>query len=304
MLDGYEDLAGHLALTQPGSPYYGLHVLRYTDADQAGRITYGGEKVPGAGSPQNEAEAMLYNQRLDFTLRRPVLCLSLIDGQPAGLGLRLSQRDTHLEAGWLLPFMHAGATALVGPRWPVLSEVDQVFFQVFYQSIRTGSPLGWALGVARAQIKQTFPHRADWLAYTYFGHPWCQPYLVRPAQGFTLFEVLDHPVDAPFEAGRSYRFRASYRTEAPLWFDGRLRIPQALPQEEDVSVMVAPLTGIEPKIYPLKPVPAGNDYQCIVTLTMPQEETTLPVLVQFQRGDEELRRLVLKLGVMEGVKSL
>ena len=63
--------------------------------------------------------------------------------------------------------------------------------------------------------------------------------------------------------------------------------------------MVIPLSGALPQAYPLQPVEASDDYQNIVELTMPAEPTTLSVMVQFQRGDRELRTLVLKLNVGE-----
>ena len=101
----------------------------------------------------------------------------------------------------------------MGPRWPVPEEIDRLFFRTFYRAMRGGSPLGWAVWQARQEVRQVFPGRADWLAYAYFGHPQCEPYLVRPARGFTLFEALDPPQDNGFRAGQSYRFRASYRAE-------------------------------------------------------------------------------------------
>lgn len=299
--DGATALPGHLALMRPSSPYYGLHILRYTDVERSTRIT--SAEGQDAVVFSTEVETMLYRQRLDFTLRRPVLGLSLLNGQESGLGVPLGQRETHLEESWALPFLHAGVSALVGPHWPVTEEVDRHFFRAFYAAIRSGAPLGWAVWEARLQVRLLFPKRADWLAYSYFGHPWCQPYAVQAAQGFTLFEALDHQEGTPFEAGQSYRFRASYRVEAPLWYSGRVRRSQELPSTEDISVLVAPLIGVEPTIYPLQRMSGGEDYQCVVTLIMPQEETTLPVLIRFHKGEDELRSLTLKLKVRRETKG-
>jgi len=325
---GVEDETGHLALMQADSRYYGLHILRYSDRHQLGRITALDGQEAKSATNRSEAETMIFDRRLDFTLRRPVVGLSFVDEQPVSLDMGLRGRDTRLEAGWMLPLMHAGATALVGARWPVSPEADQLFFRVFYQTIRNGIPLGWAVWEAREQVRLAFPHRPDWLAYAYFGHPWCQPYRVRPAQGFTLFEAIKHPKGEPFLAGETYQFRASYRAEPPAWYDGRLkyrRAPQQeqeedtsvlektddaerpekgemVPrQEEDMSVLVMPLTGVMPETFQLEPIPAGDGYQCKVMLTMPDTETTWPVLVRFQKGEQELRTLVLNFDVVEKV---
>src|SRR5262249_47806081 len=109
-----------LALMEPGSRCYGLHVLRYTDAHQFGRITsYDDIRELTTSDAGGKADSMIYGQHLDFSLRRPVVGLSFIDGQHTAVGISLATRDLELEAGWLLPFMYARASALVGPRWPV-----------------------------------------------------------------------------------------------------------------------------------------------------------------------------------------
>ena len=151
--------------------------------------------------------------------------------------------------------MHAGASALVGSRWSVLPESDRLFYRTFYNLIRTGTELGWAVWQARKEVKHGFPHSSDWLAYTYFGHPQCQPYLVRPSQGFTFFEAINPPENDCFEAGKSYQFRASYRIQAPVWYNGRLSIQQISSKTEDLSVMTVGLSGEIPlKTDPLQPV--------------------------------------------------
>jgi hypothetical protein len=266
--------------------------LRYTERGQRGRITRRDDRDPDPQAGWSEAEAMVYGGRLDFTLRRPVVGLSMLSEQPVD--------EVQLEAGWMLPLMHAGATALVGPRWPVPPETDQLFYRTFYELIReAGLPLGWAAWEARDRVRAAFPHRPDWLAYAYFGHPWCQPYRVRAAGGFALFEAINHPEGKPFETGQHYTFRASYRSEAPDWYEGRLRRQEASVEGNGLSVLVMKLNGEAPETYPLERVPAGESFQCMVRLAMPEQETRLPVLIRFQRGDEELQSLVMNLDVKE-----
>ena len=293
--------SGLVALMQPSSLCYGLHILRYTDIEQTGQITaYQANSQPTSGKTLDRAEELLYNQRLDFTLRRPVVGLSLVDGQPPNRGMGMVARDNQLEADWMLPLMHAGASALVGARWSVLPESDRFFYRIFYNLIRTGTELGEAVWQARKQVKYAFPHRSDWLAYTYFGHPQCQPYLVRSSQGFTFFEAINPPENDNFLAGESYDFRASYRTEAPVWYDGRLTVQQMSSETEDLSVMMVHLTGeIPPETYPLQPVISQESYQNIITITMPSQKTILPLLIRFQKNNEELNTLFLNLNVVD-----
>jgi hypothetical protein len=195
--------------------------------------------------------------------------------------------------------LHAGASAVVGPRWHVPDASARLFARCLHEAVRAGAAVGEAVRLARLELRQAVPHRADWLAFAHFGHPLCRPYLVRPARGFTLFEALDHPDDQPFRAGQAYRFRASYRAEAPVWFDGPLRARPAPADDADVSVLVAPLDGSPPRTYALEPVAGGEDRQCVAEIVMPQAEGSLPVLVRFQRGGDELRTLTLTLDVAE-----
>ena len=297
---GVEDETGHLALMQADSRYYGLHILRYSDRYQLGQITALDGQQARPATDRSEAEMMIFDRRLDFTLRRPVVGFSFVDEQPVNLDMGLKGRDTQLEAGWMLPFMHAGATALVGARWSVTPEADQLFFRTFYQTIRNGVPLGQAVWEAREQVRLAFPHRPDWLAYAYFGHPWCQPYWVRPAQGFTLFETIDHPEDDSFLAGEMYRFRASYRAEPPAGYDGRLHVQVEPLQAEPPTVMIIPITATEPTYYTLERVPQSDEYQCLVELAMPEKKMIWTVLISFQNEREELATVTLNLNVVEG----
>jgi tetratricopeptide (TPR) repeat protein len=294
-----ESRTGYLYLLEPYSTCYGLHVLRYAERGRPGQVASADEAEARGG--RGRAEAMIHDQRLDFTLRRPVVGLSFVDGQPPDAWESGSNGDTRLEAGWILPLLRAGASALVGPRWSVHPEADRLFFQTFYETIRGGETLGTASWRARQLVHQAFPTRSDWLAYAYFGHPRCEPYKVRRSRGFALFEALGHPDGAPFLTGETAEFRASYRTRPPVWFEGQLRAAQPSGPPGDLSVMVALLAaGEEPKTVPLVPVPGSDDCQGVVTFHMPDFETDLPLVVRFQQGDEELQTLMLTLKIVKG----
>lgn len=291
-----ESDAGQMSLLKEGSYCFGLHLLRYSQEQQTKQVVALGEKEDE--DFRVDGEAITGAQKLDLTLRRPTVGLSLVSELPATTP-GSTWTNTQLESSWLLPFMQAGASALFGPRWPVSVEVDQVFVKEFYDCMRHGETLGAAFFKARARVRTTFPHRTDWLAYAYFGHPHAEPYVVQPAQGFTLFEALDVAENELFVAGGTYRFRASYRTEAPAWYEGRLQIQQGNIEAQDLSVMVMPLTGVEPTYCALKPVAEGNELQGMISITMPKLEadatTNLPVMIRFQKASEELRTMVLNL---------
>ena len=75
----------------------------------------------------------------------------------------------------MLPLLKAEASALIGARWPTTSEIDQFFYRFFYGAVRQGRRLGEATLAARQAARAAYPGSADWLAYTYFGHPACEP---------------------------------------------------------------------------------------------------------------------------------
>jgi serine/threonine protein kinase len=288
---------GPFALTAPGSPHYGLHVVRYADPRREGRITAAEDAALG---DRGQPDARLHNQRLDFTLKRPVVGLSFVDDWPAVPYRGVAEAETSLEAGWVLPLLRAGASALVGPRWPVPPAAERLFLRAYHAASRAGAPLGWAVWEARRQVRLAFPGRPDWLAWAYFGHPDCQLYAVRPAQGFTLFEALGHPEGRPFVAGRPYRFRASYRSQAPVWYHGRLRVAPAILEGGAVTVAVVPLLpGLRPLTCELQPVPGNTAYDGVLELTMPRGEESLPLLVYFRQGRKELETLELALDLAE-----
>jgi hypothetical protein len=289
---------GPFFLTAPGSPHYGLHILRYAERRQAGLIAAAEASQPAGGTLP---EAKLLSHRLDFTQKRPLVGLSFIDDRPPTHHRGLWESEIALEESWAFPFLRAGASGVVGPRWPVLLQAERLFLHAFGKAIQTGAPLGWAVLDARLRVRLAFPDRSDWLAYVCFGHPECLPYLVQPGRGFTLFESLNHPENEPFVAGRAYPFRASYRTEAPVWYHGRLRLQPMTLEGGPVTVSVVPLVaGLRPQTHTLEPDPNRTAYRCLVELTMPRDTETLPLLVRFRQGGEELETLEVTLDLVEG----
>jgi hypothetical protein len=291
-----EDQDGHLPPASVDNPYHGLHVLRFGEQRPLGRVTEW-EGDDDGGRERRDATGVVGDRRLDLALQRPVVGLSFLREHPLLHAPEHGMWDTRLEPGWTLPMLHAGASAVVGPRWPVQPESDQLFVRAFHEALWDGAAVGLAVWEARQRVRRTHPDRSDWLAYAHFGHPSCAPYLVRPAKGFTLLEAIDQPEDELFRPGRSYSFRASYRADTPAWYGGRLRVPEAPLADEDVSVLVMPLTGEHPTTYRLEQMAPGSPYQRVFELTMPADEETLPLLVRFQKDEQELRTMVVTLDI-------
>ena len=218
-------------------------------------------------------------------------------------------RFVNIEQAWSVPFLLARVSAVVGPRWTTAPSADLVFYKAFYDAVRSDVPLGLAVSLARTSVRAAHPDRADWLAYTYFGHPACEPYPVETAEAFAMFEPLGVAAGESFVAGRTYTFRASYRSELPAWYRGRRRARTQRVDGDGVQVLVAPVSGGEPATYDLVPASGdargtADDYYAIVTLTMPNGPSRYKVFVQFTRGEDELRSTVMALPVVRDEHAL
>jgi hypothetical protein len=260
----------------------------------------GGAAITGyaEGAGEGTARPLVAARRLDVTLKRPLAGLSLADDRPAADRHRPDPAECRLEDGWVLPLLHAGATAVAGPRWPVESAADRLFWRTFHGLLRDGAALGAAAHAARLAVRAAFPDQADGLAYALFAHPGCRPYAVRPARGFTFVEALDEPADGAYRPGGVYRFRASYRSEAPTWYEGRLRVRTEPLAGDGIEILAAWLRGGgEPVEGRLEPVPGGRDFQCVLPVTVPAGGPGATLLVSFRRGDEEVQKVYVKVRV-------
>jgi O-acetyl-ADP-ribose deacetylase (regulator of RNase III) len=299
------DADRHLGLDilKRGSPYFGVHLLRFSDATDTGRIT----EVTDARHDGVAGESVTRERRLDFTLRRPIVSLSFVDAS-LERGGPTAPRSANIEQAWAVPFLLARSSAVIGPRWTTSPSSDRIFYRAFYDAVRADRPLGLAVWEAREVLRLAHPERADWLAYTYFGHPSCEPYLVEDAEGFTLFEPIGMTADQQFVAGREYLFRASFRGELPAWYNGRRHIRTTRLRGEGVRVLVAPLHGGDPETYELIAASgvdgdADDDYYRPVVLVMPKDPGTYKWFVQFTRGTDELRSSVIDLDVVHDETS-
>jgi O-acetyl-ADP-ribose deacetylase (regulator of RNase III) len=286
-----------LDILRPGSPYFGVHLLRFTDPMASTEIAEAGERTGTDGSSVDG------DRRLDFTLRRPLVTLSFVDsalddGGPAGA------RFANLERAWAIPMLLARVSAVVGPRWTTSPEGDRTFYRAFYDALRADRPVGVALWEARDRVRAAHPARADWLAYSHFGHPAGAPYPVEEAEGFAMFEPIGMEDDEGFVAGRTYAFRASFRSEPPAWFGGRRRRRVAKFDGEGTRVVVDAAFERAARTFDL--VSAGgvaDDYYCTFEMTMPQTPGANDVFVQFARAGEVLRSMYITFDVLEAAES-
>ncbi|MDA0165331.1 TGS domain-containing protein [Solirubrobacter ginsenosidimutans] len=268
------------------NPYFGLHVIRFAREDIRDGITQATEDSP-------LRQPLVQEHRLELTRRRPLVTLSFIGETPADGGA------TQIERAWAAPLLRSGATAVVGPRWRVPASVDERFVKTLYDGLREGASLADAVRSAREAVRAHSSHRQDWLAYAVFGHPQCAIYLVRPAGGFALFEAIDEPEHGAFLAGHVYRFRVSYRAEAPAWYDGRLHTRDWRPSTDDVSVAVIPMAGGDRVTHSLNRIEGCDDHQAVMTLRMPTAESQLSLMLRFESAGEELRSLWVDLDIQE-----
>jgi O-acetyl-ADP-ribose deacetylase (regulator of RNase III) len=284
-----------LDILRRGSPYFGVHLLRFTDPNEAGRI------MEATAPERVTSDPLGGERRLDFTLRRPIVSLSFVDAA-LDHGAPSVRRYTNIEPAWVAPFLLARSSAVVGPRWTTAPSSDRLFYRTFYDAVRADHPLGLAVWEARDALRTAYPDRADWLAYTYFGHPACEPYPVEDAEGFTLFEPMGLTPDEPFVAGRDYPFRASFRGELPAWYNGRRHVRTTRLRGDDVQVLVAPLHGGDPVTLGLigasGDTESDDDFWRQVILSMPNDAGTYKWFVQFTRGDRELRSSIITLDVV------
>ncbi|MBN1874421.1 MAG: hypothetical protein JXA33_09330 [Anaerolineae bacterium] len=280
---------GILQVVKPETPFYALHLLRYIDPSAESRSIVArastGEGVEA--SPESEPG----KAKLDIRLKRPVVTLGLLAD--------VSTQEREFGADWLLPeralpFVRAGASAVVGPWWPTSEAADRVFWSTFYDLLRRRVSLGESVWRARLAVQQTLPEQTDWLAYTLFGDPLAEPYWPEFSEGYTALECLSN--DDPLIVGKAYRFRASIRSRPPIWYQDRLIDVEDLPQDPRVLFLAPGILDEIPE--PVQMELVGRTMVQAITELTPQEEGQFTLIARLFDGDERLQvlRLQLKVG--------
>ncbi|MFO1432828.1 MAG: SUMF1/EgtB/PvdO family nonheme iron enzyme [Candidatus Competibacteraceae bacterium] len=279
---------GIIAIVNPDKPFYGLHLLRHADEIASRReIVAKTQRDPTAPvSPEEEVP----KARLDLRLKRPVVTLSMLsrDGPPHSLST-----DEWPLPERLLPFLRAGASAVVGPWWPTCEAADRIFWPCFYDLLERRLPVGEAVWRARLAVARALPHRLDWLAYTLFGDPRARPYWPEASEGYTTLECLNP--DEPLRPGKTYTFRATLRARPPTWHQERLVQVDRLPDEAKALFIAPGLLANVPEIVTMSP--AGRTIrQAIISITPPRSGS-YPLLVELVEGNRHLETLQLILNV-------
>ena len=131
--------------------------------------------------------ALAGNSRLDANAveplfqslaRRPLVFLSYQEderqasrgGSMAGLGQSQQERDETTER-LAQQFLHAGAGAVIAPRWPMNTQRMREAATLFYQDVADGVSLGEALRRTRTALAQHRPDDPSWMSLTLFGDP-------------------------------------------------------------------------------------------------------------------------------------
>jgi formylglycine-generating enzyme required for sulfatase activity len=275
-------------VVKPDTPYYGLHVLRHAEDVATRREMVIRDETHPITLPE---EKDVSQARLDLRRKRPVVTLSILGDD--------NQVDVSTD-DWLLPervlpFMRAGASAIVGPWWPTCEAADRVFWTTFYDLLARRLPLGEVVWQARLTVRQALPYRSDWLAYTLFGDPRARAYWPEPSEGYTVLECLDP--DDPLRPGKTYAFRVSIRSRPPVWYKDRLVQTDALP-ERMRALFLAP--GLQNEFsQPIDMTPLGRTMlQATVDLT-PPAPGNYPLLAQLLEDDEHVKTLQLTLKVRD-----
>jgi hypothetical protein len=268
----------------------GIHLLLYVDRDRGGRI---GSAEDGGG---DRLDAATERRRLSFAARKPLITLSLVQDSPA---LPPGGPDLNIEQGWVLRFLRADASAVLGPRWPVPAEMDRLFYAELYGALYRGQRLGDAVRSARLAVRGAHPAAAGWLAYALFGHPAAEPYMVMEGTTFSVFEGLDEAYDGVLTRGEAYTFRASYGSLAPDDQPGRVTIEPEMPQLDEPRVIVAAAHLAAPVEATLESE-TRSSLSATVDIPMPDTGDQTSLMIYFMDGKRILDRQIFNVALEGG----
>ena len=267
----------------------GFQILRHDDSLVGQRSIRVREKQQ-TREPEEEANA---EARVSLRLKQPIIGLSFLQRSPH------PHLMTNLLPQRVLPFLRAGAGAVVGTWWPVSQRADRVFRKTFYDLLERRLDLGEIVRRSRLAVRRALPHLSDWCAYTLFGDPRARPYQPEPGQGYTTLECLNP--DEPFQPGKRYTFRICIRSRPPIWHRERLIQPEPLPEQVHALVMAPRLIPESVRTVPLKPM-SRNRIQATISLTLP-DEGNFPLLVSLMQGNRHLETLQMMLDTRGGASS-
>ncbi len=77
----------------------------------------------------------------------------------------------YVNEGVVIPFIYAGARAVIGSSWKVSDEGARVFAEKVYQYIFSGDMAGEAMAKARAEVFRENPDDPTWASFILYGNP-------------------------------------------------------------------------------------------------------------------------------------
>ncbi len=239
-------------VVRPETAIYGLHLLRHVDQITRSEIVVRNSQV------QDVSQEEVHQARLNLRLKRPLVTLSILD--EFDLAIKGAIENWMLPER-IMPFLRAGASAVVGPLWPTCEAADCTFW--------------------------------NWLAYALFGNPLATPYWPKESDGYATLECLS--TDDPLHPGKTYTFRTSISTRPPVGYLDRLVRTEGLPDQVQALFVAPRLQAAPPEPVPMQQI-GRTMLQATVDLT-PPAQGKYPLLVQLLQGDEQLRTLQLILNV-------
>ncbi len=277
---------GIQSVVKPETPFYGVHLLQHAEPLLARQEIVTRDATDSPASPEQDAA----ESRLHLRLKRPVITLSILGDNGIMTGVNA---DEWLLPDRVLPFLRAGASAVVGPWWPTSEAADHIFWPTFYDLLERRVSLGESVWRARLTVQQALPERPDWLAYTLFGDPRARAYWPESSEGYTVLECLNP--DDPLCPGKTYTFRVSLRTRPPVAYTDRLVKTETLPEKLRALFLAPNLQTTLAE--PVEMTPLGRMMlQATLDLT-PPAPGDYPLLVQLLEGDEHLKTLQMTLKV-------
>jgi hypothetical protein len=294
---GAKHVAGILEMTDPGNPFFSLHLLHYL---RSGEPALGIRRRDGTQVPELLKDD-LATAREEFNARRPVITVSILGGDDGRVDGRTFIDPRALAGERVLPFLRSGASVLVVPWWPTSLAADQMFWRTFYSLLIRRTPLGEAVWRARWAVHLSLPESPDWLAYTLFGDPRARCYYPEPSDGYTALECTNPEDDGRFHPDKTYRFEASIRRRPPVWFEDRLVQIPALPERARVRFLAPDL--IKTSAQDMQPDASFSMLAATIELK-PPEPGEYALMAQFyNEKDEHMTTLQVGLDVVQPTKG-
>jgi len=222
---------------------------------------------------------------------RPLVSFSYLDAGSSAL--------TKLEKRWAASFIASGASAFIGPIWPVTKPVEVSFLRGFYTNLWMGKSLGIAFQIGQRLARAANPDTLDWMAYTLYGDPMARPYRPSKGEGYAVVQPVGSDINDPVHPGEKIYFRVSLQCSPPIWHDGRLvEVRESLTYKNLQAHIGTFNLTIAPQ-NPVKMHKMGDDYRGWFTLEVPEHITEYTSIVQIQltEHDEPLHIISFTLNI-------